>query len=104
MSSDKEIFIRCMKQPFTETYTESGKVSARSQASRQREMSRDTIIKRVLPQIQEMKEKGLPFSTPEEWDESFQILGGGQSRRKSWSILSRVSWEEFLRIISEEKD
>lgn len=104
MKSDKEIFVRCMKRPFTESYTESGKISARAQASRQREMSRETVLKRVRPQVKEMKEKGLPFSTPEEWDNSFRELGGGQTRRKSRTILSRISWEEFLKIVEEDKD
>lgn len=72
--------------------------SRRSSSSRSREMSKESILSRVRSQIQEMEDYGLLWSTPEEWDNSFSILGGGSSRRTSDAILSRMTWKEFLRL------
>lgn len=101
MKFDKERFVKCTKNPFM--YSEEVR-SVRSKVSKSRELSAKTLVKRVMPQVLEMDREGLPYSTPEEWDASFYQLGGGQSRRKSKVILSRMSWENFISIISDNKD
>lgn len=101
MKFDKEKFVECTKNPFM--YSDEVK-SVRSEISKNRELSTKTLIKRVLPQVLEMDRQGLPYGTPGEWDSSFYKLGGGQSRRKSKTILSRMSWENFINIISDKKD
>lgn len=101
MKFDKERFVKCTENPFM--YSEEMR-SVRSEISKNRELSTKTLINRVMPQVVEMDSKGLPYETPEEWDSSFYKLGGGQSRRKSKTILARMSWENFMTIISEEKD
>lgn len=97
---DREDFLKSMKLPFRRKKN----LSIKSIRSKERENSKETIIKRVLPQIKEMNDKGLPWNTPEEWDNSFILLGGGSTYRKSKSILSRMTWKEFISIISEIKD
>lgn len=84
-----------MKKPFCRVV----KTSTRSSASQQRENSINTILSRISGQVKEMRLNNLPYSTPEEWDDSFYKLGGGSSRRKSKVILSRMSWEKFLNIL-----
>lgn len=84
-----------MKKPFCRVV----EVSTRSSASQQRENSVNTLLSRVSGQVKEMKLNNLPYSTPEEWDDSFYKLGGGSSRRKSKTILSRMSWKKFLNIL-----
>lgn len=76
-------------------------LSKRSKASVQREKNIDSLVKRVTPQILEQRSRGMKWDTPEEWDRNFHLLGGGQSRRKSNKILSRTSWENFLKISEE---
>lgn len=88
--------IHAMKDPFDIKVVE----SKRSSSSREREMSKETFINRIRPQVKEMEDAGLLWSTPEEWDQSFQILGGGSMRRTSSAILTRMSWKEFLSLIS----
>lgn len=75
-------------------------IGNRSRSSRDREYSKDVIVKRVLSQVKEMKEKGLSWETPEDWDKGFYELGGTSSRRTSQAILSRMRWSEFLEIIN----
>lgn len=74
--------------------------SNRSKALSERENSPEKFLKRITPQILEVYEKGLPYQTPEEWDDSFALLGGGQSRRSSSAILSRMTWDQFLEYFS----
>lgn len=94
--SMKDDLVRAMKDPFDIKVVE----SKRSSSSRDREMSKETFINRIRPQVKEMEDAGLSWSTPEEWDQSFQILGGGSTRRTSSAILARMSWKEFLSLIS----
>lgn len=88
--------IRAMRNPFDIKVVK----SKRSSSSKEREMSKESFINRIRPQMKEMEDAGLPWSTPEEWDQSFQILGGGSTRRTSSAILARMSWKEFLSLIN----
>ena len=76
-------------------------LSTRSQAISSREMDPEVFIKRITPQIKEVQQQGLPYFTPEEWDNSFKKLGGGQSRRKSSTILQRMTWTQFIYYVEE---
>lgn len=89
---EKRSLIDSIRDPFK--FVKS--TSKRSESISNREMDPENFLRRVTPQILEMKEKGLDFSTPEKWDEGFTLLGGGQSRRTSKSILDRMTWNQFL--------
>lgn len=91
-TQDRESFIKSMSEPFRSTPAP----SKRQEASSRREYNPESFIKRVTPQIHEMIDRGLTFNTPEEWDKGFEILGGGQSRRKSERVLARMKWDQFL--------
>lgn len=91
--SDRDSLVKSLEEPFAIGKEEE---SLRSKASRKRNESKDNLLKRTIPQIRESRSKGLTWSTPEEWDRNFYILGGGPSRRKSSTILSKISWEDFL--------
>lgn len=92
--SGRRIFLDKMSRPFQSFSTE----SSRSSASKRRETSVETLMSRITPQILESYEKGLSWTTPEEWDHNFDILGGGQSRRRSSRILKRMSWDCFIEL------
>ena len=93
----KNVLIKCLKSPFKYKNPR----SVRSQAISDREMDPEVFIKRITPQIKEVQQQGLPYFTPEEWDNSFKELGGGQSRRKSSAILQRMTWTQFIYYVEE---
>lgn len=100
--TDKESkeMIDSLQQPFTLK-------SKRSKASIGREKScydPNVLFKYLVPQIKETLQNKLGWETPEEWDKSFKILGGGQSRRTSSGILSIITWEQFLNKVNEIKE
>lgn len=59
------------------------------------------LMQRVTPQIIEVFNKGLEYETPDGWDRSFTILGGGQERRRSEAILRIMNWNQFMDKVSE---
>lgn len=85
-------FVKSLREPFCRKDFQSNKTKALIA----RENDLDHFIKRITPQIIEVYRKGLPYKTPEEWDDSFKTLGGGQSRRTSTAILERISWDQFI--------
>lgn len=89
---DTLIMIDCMKDPFN---VKKEIKSARSVAATKRncESAFNTIVHN---QIKKYREEGLPFSTPEEWDNSFKLIGGSSSWRTSSVILSKMTWTKFL--------
>ena len=93
----RQLFIKAMSAPFLISSPD----SARTAASSKRERSPEVFLKRVTPQILEIYQRGLPYQTPAQWDQSFKILGGGQSRRTSSAILERMTWEQFLEQIDQ---
>lgn len=99
-NKEREDLVLSMRTPFKRKC----ELSSRSVISKKRENSKSTIISRVYLQIVEMNEKNLKWSTPEEWDESFKILGGSSSRRTSDAILKRMTWVEFLSLTSQFRD
>lgn len=90
--SEREGFLLGMKSLFRIPST----VSSRSKSSSDRESTETAIITRITSQIYESADSGLPWRTPDDWDNLFYILGGGQSRRTSQAIMSRMSWTRFL--------
>lgn len=48
--------------------------------------------------VKEMYELSLPYSTPDEYEESLKSLVkvNPKNRRHSWTILNRMTWSEFL--------
>lgn len=95
--SERSEFLKGLTSPFCNAPS----LSSRSKASIEREFSLDSMIKRITPQIIESHQLGLTWDTPEEWDNNFYVLGGGQSRRKSDKILARTSWDNFIKISKE---
>lgn len=92
-NEDKNSLIKSFKEPFN---VEKEEESLRSKASRERNETVDNLLKRTIPQIRESRRQGLTWTTPEDWDRNFYLLGGGPSRRKSSTILSKIKWEDFL--------
>lgn len=86
------IIISCINNKF-KNVPESSKFSKRIA---DRENDPEEFIKRITPQILECFDNNYIFSTPEEWDNNFNLLGGGQSRRTSKAILKRMTWDQFL--------
>ncbi len=81
--------------------------SNRSRLSLSREKScydPEVLFKYLVPQIKETLDNNLGWETPEEWDQSFRILGGGQKRRTSSGILSIITWEQFIDKVKEIKE
>lgn len=74
--------------------------STRSISSREREYNPINLVKRVRYQIEEMNKLGIDWSTPEGWDKGFYEAGLGSLGRTSSVILSRMSWGEFLNLLS----
>lgn len=63
--------------------------------------SPETLMNLVTPQIVEVLDNNLEYETPEGWDRSFAVLGGGQGRRTSSAILKIMNWNQFLNKINE---
>ena len=94
---DKKILQDALSSPFKYFKT-------RSQRSISRELScydPDTLIQRITPQIIEVLTNNLGWETPDEWDRSFTILGGGQGRRTSSAILKVFTWSQFISKVNE---
>ncbi len=91
--NDTKKFIDCMKTSFM---VQKPKKSAYSNARTSVMNDMEHFMRMITPQILEMYEKGLSYETPKDWDESFIELGGGQARYRSKSILSKMSWEQFM--------
>ena len=83
-----EIFVERMKTPF--------KYKKENKPDNRRYLNPQQLVQKVIPQILEMIDQDLPYSTPEDWDSSFDILGGTRSRYKSITITSKMTWEQFL--------
>ena len=73
----------------------------RSKSKSESEMDPEVFLKRITPQIVEVYERCLPYHSPQEWDYSFRVLGGGRQRRKSAAILERMTWDQFLYNVDE---
>lgn len=100
---DRDNLVRAMQSPFNNT----PRASNISRSAKKREGGTSAILARIKQQIIECDENGFAWKTPEDWDNCFIILGGGRARRKSDKILSRMTWEDFLKeadkIIKENK-
>ena len=84
--------ISSMKSPFRRfnSFSEKGNIISK------REQDVDTYMRRIKPQIEEYQRRGFTFSTPEEWDSHLLQCTLGKGKRSSTSILSRMTWEQFL--------
>lgn len=90
--SDRNNMVKALEKPF-EFERE------RSKKSIEREKScydPNVLLKLIRPQIIEIINQDLPYLTPEDWDKSFETLGGGRHRRKSKAILQIMNWDQFL--------
>lgn len=92
MWQGSDIITACITNKF-KNVPESSKFSKRIS---DRENDPEEFIKRITPQILECFDNHYTFSTPEEWDNNFNLLGGGQGRRTSSAILKRMTWDQFL--------
>ena len=91
--NDRDNLIKAMENPFNNT----PRMSARAISARKRELGVESLFSRIKHQILECYDSGLDWRTPEDWDICFKVFGGKSSRRKSERILSRVTWEDFLK-------
>lgn len=92
MENKYQILITRMQTPFIFKKD----ISTRSQMKSISENNPEEFIKRITPQILECFDNNYTFATPKDWDNNFNLLGGGQSRRTSSAILKRMTWDQFL--------
>ena len=94
---DTKAFLKAYRSLFDNT----PKPSATTICATIRESEIEPLVARIEGQIMENYYSGKPWRTPEDWDIRLKEFGGGLSRRKSMRILSRTSWENFLKLADE---
>lgn len=91
---DTLVFNNCISNLFKVTPS----ISSYKKSISNRLIDLSTFLDKIKYQIIQYNIQDLPYSTPQEWDESYNLLPTNYeySTYKSSSILSRMSWSEFL--------